>query len=334
MSAIITMRHIAAQAGVSIATVSLALRNHASIPATTRNRIQAIAEKLGYRPNPMVAALMAQLRPKRRRKALETLAYLDSEPVAPPAVAPPTLFMKSASRRALELGYKVERFSLANLPVARLSKILYTRNIQGVILAPFRTVGSTLNLPWPHLSSVTMGYSLQAPYLHHICSNHYKCMSLALERVSRLGYKRIGLALTPDILVRCQNIWMGSYCAWQQTVEPTRRLQPLIVENHEKGKIAAWLKQERPQAILYLELPVPEVLQSLPLNKARDILAVHLDCTPSMNVLGINQRWEVMGEAATNLVVAQLHRNERGIPDNPTTTLVEGEWFDPASRPQ
>jgi len=46
------MRDVARAAGVHQTTVSLALRNHASIPAATRERIKAAAAELGYKQIP------------------------------------------------------------------------------------------------------------------------------------------------------------------------------------------------------------------------------------------------------------------------------------------
>ena len=43
------MKLIAAKAGLSGAAVSLALRDHPSIPPTTRARVKRLAERLGYR---------------------------------------------------------------------------------------------------------------------------------------------------------------------------------------------------------------------------------------------------------------------------------------------
>src|ERR1700712_2596131 len=73
-----TMRHIAELAGVSVMTVSLALRNHARITQKTRTRIQEIATRIGYRPHPYVSALMANLKTFRHRHAgaSATLAFI------------------------------------------------------------------------------------------------------------------------------------------------------------------------------------------------------------------------------------------------------------------
>ena len=42
-----------------VTTVSLALRNHPRLPQDTRERIQKMAERLGYRPDPFLQALVA-----------------------------------------------------------------------------------------------------------------------------------------------------------------------------------------------------------------------------------------------------------------------------------
>ena len=60
------MKHVAQAAGVSVMTVSLALRHAPSIPVATRERVLAAAEKLGYRRNPLVSVLMAGLRGRQR----------------------------------------------------------------------------------------------------------------------------------------------------------------------------------------------------------------------------------------------------------------------------
>jgi LacI family transcriptional regulator len=43
-------------------TVSLALRNDPRITVETRDRVQALAKRAGYQPDPHVAELMGRLR--------------------------------------------------------------------------------------------------------------------------------------------------------------------------------------------------------------------------------------------------------------------------------
>ena len=64
----ITMRHVAERAGVTQATVSMALANHPRISAETRARIRALAERMGYQPNAYISVLM---RARRRRRPVQ-----------------------------------------------------------------------------------------------------------------------------------------------------------------------------------------------------------------------------------------------------------------------
>ena len=48
--------------------------------------------------------------------------------------------------------------------------------------------------------------------------------------------------------------------------------------------------------------------------------------------LGIDTRPAKMGAAAVELVVAQIHRNERGSPPIPHTLLLDGVWCEGRSK--
>lgn len=54
---IVTIRDVAEEAGVSVATVSRALRGLPSVAPATRERVEAAAERLDYVPDPYAAAL-------------------------------------------------------------------------------------------------------------------------------------------------------------------------------------------------------------------------------------------------------------------------------------
>lgn len=73
------MQDVANAAGVARSTVSLALRNDRSIPPATRSRIFAAAEKLGYKTNPLVSALMAPLHARRNQQRHTVLAYVTTD---------------------------------------------------------------------------------------------------------------------------------------------------------------------------------------------------------------------------------------------------------------
>ena len=75
-----TMHQIAERAGVGKATVSLALRDDPRLRPETRQRIQRLAAEMGYRTNPTVANLMAQLRASRSSKYQAAIGLLNASP--------------------------------------------------------------------------------------------------------------------------------------------------------------------------------------------------------------------------------------------------------------
>src|SRR6185369_17410400 len=54
----VTLRDVAAQAGVSVATASKALNGQGRMTAETRQRIRETAQRLGFRPNSLAQSLL------------------------------------------------------------------------------------------------------------------------------------------------------------------------------------------------------------------------------------------------------------------------------------
>lgn len=67
---------VAARAGVSTATVSLALNSHPRIPAATRERVLAVAQELGYQPDTAFQARRAASQRLARAVGTRTLAFV------------------------------------------------------------------------------------------------------------------------------------------------------------------------------------------------------------------------------------------------------------------
>ena len=53
----VSLKDLASKLGVSIATVSRALRNSHEVGEDMRNKVQQLAQELNYRPNPFAQSL-------------------------------------------------------------------------------------------------------------------------------------------------------------------------------------------------------------------------------------------------------------------------------------
>jgi LacI family transcriptional regulator len=326
------MQQIADLAGVSRMAVSLALRNSPKISLATSNRIRQIAEELGYRPNPLVSALMTQLRHSKQVKRPSTLAYVTAYPTAEGWRQPGPFveFFEGAQRRAEALGYKLEEWWLRKpgMSERRFSDILYTRNIHGLLIAPLPPGGGALDLNWSRFAISTIGYSVTGPPMHRASNDQYGSINLALRELTKLGYRRIGMAMPRESDERVKHNWSAGMLVYQQSIPPEDRVPSLLSEGSFSRSFAGWFSAHRPQAVVSLAEQALRVLDDLGLKVPQDVGFAHLALTTEdREWAGVNQNSEMVGVAAVDLVDAQLRRNERGLPEYPKTMLMPGKWF-------
>ena len=74
----ITIRGIAEEVGVSPMTVSRALRGETNVDPVTANRIQEVANRLGYHLNPLVSNVMSTMRGLKNPLCNPIIAFLTS----------------------------------------------------------------------------------------------------------------------------------------------------------------------------------------------------------------------------------------------------------------
>ncbi|RRJ94672.1 LacI family transcriptional regulator [Opitutaceae bacterium TAV4] len=327
-----SQRDIARAAGASQGAVSLALNNSPRLSTKLRDHIQAVARQLGYRPNPYLSGLSAYRKQRRRPNYQATLAWVSSYP---PGVRHwrdiPTFqhYFEGASRRANELGYQLEAFELAtpDMTPARMSQILKTRNIPGILIAPQPGSRARFPLNLDHLSAITFGYTLAAPRLHLVTHNHFRGMEVLVRTLRARGYRRIGLALEAENDLRFDRI-IGSAFLREQSDWPASSRIPIFGERQlTPANFLSWMRRYKPDAIAtYWEPALPTLLDAglrVPADIGLAMLSIpHRDGT----LAGMWENPEVVGARALESLVEMVHRGERGIPEHPSCVLIESTW--------
>jgi DNA-binding LacI/PurR family transcriptional regulator len=324
------MEDVACAAGVSRMTVSLALRQHPSIPATTRNRVLAIAEKLRYKPDPMLSALVAYRLSRRLPAYAGTVAWVTNGPTRRGWNFWRGFgeFFQGASERAQQLGYKLEEFWLREpgLSPERAKRILLTRNIRGLLIAPQPNSHGRLRLDWKEFSTVSFGYSLVQPQLHMVSNRQFGSVVTAVRRLRALGYRRIGLAIPAQEDERVDHHWQGGFHVGQQLFKLADRIPVLLMTDLTDAEFRRWFKKHRPDAVVTGHQPVFDWLPKMGARVPEDVGVAWLAADRNQMISGIDQNCYLTGVTAMDFLVSMLHRNERGIPANPLRILVEGSW--------
>jgi len=331
-----TLRSLAAEAGVSVATMSFALRGVPEVSAATRNRLQQFAASRGYRLNPLIAAVYSQVRTRKSRGDHDVIAYLNTW-------RPKRLWetcntktgqYRGAAQRAAELGFRLENFWLhePGMTPARLAQILRARGIRGILIGPLQNQNEALDLPWADFSLATIGYSLHAPALSRACHAHFRGMYRAMEELIARGYRRIGYVTSKDLEERVNSLWGAAYRFNQHALAARHRIAPLVFDGEADATVLQqWLADNRPDGIVNALPGVFELLTKLNRQIPGDLGFVHLDLPTHLKaagVAGIDQLWEIVGAGALELVASQMYTNVCGLPGHPVTQLVEGSWIE------
>ena len=340
----VTQNDIARAAGVHNTTVSLALRNSPAIPEATRKRIHALAEQMGYHPDPALQALVAYRRGRTVRDRKQTIAYITNAntPWGWRSVPADELFYAGAGKKAAQYGYQLEHFWLGEpgLTPRRLSSILFHRGITGVLLASHRPcTGALLDFDWGRISAVKIGCFPQAPALHRVTDDQHGIMRLAMKRVVAAGYRRIGLVLPKTWDEAVDHAWSAGFWIEQNRLPGDQRVPIHFCELGEGGaaesnQLAKWFETFRPDAILGSRPVADRTLAEMGLSIGRDVAFADLFLGGAEETFaGVRHNSERVGEVATEMLVRLMQENVCGTPAVPTATLVEGLWCDGPSLP-
>lgn len=333
----ITIAEVARRAGVSRAAVSYALRDDPNIAAATRARIRKVADALGYRPDPVLAKLMAHLHAGRGRRHAGKLAFLNVHADRDywREVAALSDFRGSAEARAGELGYGTEEFWLhePGRTPKRLAQMLIARGIRGLLVGSTGRHGSVLDFPWAGFAAVTVGYSVETPALHRVVTHHYRNTVLALRRVAAAGYARVGFVAERDSEATMENLHLAAFLAHQHGIAKAARVPPLLLHGEDAGGIRRWFARHGPDVILSTSAGVAE-FAAAGVRVPRDAALVKLLLWDAAEgAAGVLPGYERLGAAAINLLAGQLQHDDHGVPADPKIVQVEGRWRDGPSLP-
>jgi LacI family transcriptional regulator len=329
-----TMTDVAKAAGVSQSTVSLALRNSPLLPPETKEKVIKVAQSLGYRPNPMVSALMTSLRAagKKKRGGGCSIAFLRTQVGGIPWQRKilHDKYLKGARERGEKLGYRVESYTLdePGMNLKRLEKVIRTRGVEGILIAPLPKALVPMEMDWSYFAVAALGYTI-AEHFSVAAHHHFGNMLTALENLEAQGYQRVGFCISDDLNTRVGRIWAAAYLQ-SHLGKPRRRNVPVCLypsDGFEKT-FAAWMDKYRPDAIISAHGPPwMETLRKMNYSVPEDVGFVTMSHHHEHdNYSGVDECAEDLGALGVELLIEQLNRNERGIPERRKIVLQDGVW--------
>jgi len=329
------MAEIAQRLGVASSTISRALRGDPRIGAEMRQRVRDAAASLGYQPNPLVSALMANRRRRGGSGEVDVIAlvtsYAGSENWRSKDVC--RWEFDGIQQRAAALGFRVEVFPLSEYrnDSARLEATLRARGIRGVLLGFSREENERASFHGEGFAVAGLSAYFRSNIVDRANFHGFFNVMLALDRMAALGYRRPALVV-PELNNRISNsLWSGAFLDWQRRLPKRDRCEPFLpTEEEGAGEFERWLEANRPDSLLVYKSPVRGYLARLGWRVPDDIGIAFLYRTSDEmgRAAGIDGNLSAVGAAALDLVVEKLNANTTGPSVHPKEVLIKGTWHD------
>lgn len=315
----VTQQDIAEQLGLDKSSVSLALRDHPSISAATRAKVKAMAEKLGYRPDPALATLARQRWAGHETGSGAALGYLVDTRMD--NAVNHYRFLAAARARAEARGYRLHEFDLARYPnIAAASRVLINRGIRGLLVPQFEHMAGPGigDLPAQHFTVVGLDLGWDELPFHVVKSDTFEETRRVWREAVARGYKRIGgapLSHEPSAMDDATRLG-ASMSAQQEWIPAKARLPLLTSETRDRDAFMAWFRRHRPDAVVGFIPRICDWLLEAGLKVPGDVAFASFTLLHSQypQVTGCVSQGDNIGSVGVDALIAAINENEWGAP--------------------
>lgn len=333
-----TLKEIAQQAGVSIMTVSRALRAHSEVSEATRKRIQQIADQMGYRPDARMSELMAYIRRKEKPQYSGTLAILrgcakTGDEI--PHYVTHDREIRSAHDCADALGYEIDEFGFPfdGSQDRRLASILKARGITGLIVYPPPQPNHSTQFDFSPFCPIAYGVNMKSPTLDRVIGNTQHAVQISINKLLELGYRRIGMALFDVTNVNRNYTYLPSYLLHQDRTNSPDKIPYIVYDDLGDRGYACfmrWVKKYRPEVVLSHDTVALEWLIMGGMKIPHEIAYVNLSLkeTDRLPSAGTSENPEEVGALLVDVTLSLLHSKFAGLRHPPRDIYSQATWHD------
>lgn len=334
------MKELASLCGVSVATVSYALRDDARVSEAVRKRIAQKAREVGYKTNPQNSALV------RYRKG-------SSEALRPPTIAIVYAHGKTSRRSQLiqphikvlrrtvkPYGYRLKEFFLGYKPDSQEELLAQLRReeIRGIVLGWGEWQDRMEGFPWEEFAVVSAERNQIHPSLDRISMNHFSATDEAFQQLEESKVSRIGLICHTDLPLRVRKNIIGSYRMnvhrrdhWASDIPPY-----FYTLGESPEAFLEWFSQYQLDAILSHRIIDLTFFKDGGIRFPQDAqyAVIEIDDGGKGGESGVIVR-DDLGRVLAETIAAKLHYDERVNPESEgNLILVDGYWHNGSTTSQ
>ncbi len=320
------MKDVAKDAGVSVATVSLAFAHHPRIPASTRDRVIRAADALGYKTDPALQNMAAYRWPDKKRPIGHRIGIVHGPAwqERPAAV----LRAKAIEAEAARRGYGVEPISAVKPgDWASARRGFIARGVSGLIFEhAFAAIAESPAETFREFAVVQCDSAEPEMRVETVMTDHFNEVVAAHEVAVRSGARRIGCAVCSRVDGQAER--MRAAAAHMLAGRPKSFwavVNPLVDGPITEAALRRWLRRERPDAVVAdgralawlraIKGPVPAIIALVAHENQRHGFAAFV------------QSSDIIGMMAVRLLDQMIWTGQRGLPDIRRLHLVESRFL-------
>ena len=325
----ITLKMVAAEAGVSLATASAAMRGLDIVKPTTREKVETAAEKLNYQKNSAASVLSSHRNRSKQKQAFMVWlsAYHPDEQVGIDWDSGPRYAIAEAKRLGLMFAsYNIDHPDDAS----RIMREIEARGCDGIVFGS-NSFSDLPTIAWNRFSVISTDEGRLKEGFDIVLANQFRATLGLLRRVKEAGYKRIGICLRehaylhPDDEVR-----YGAAAAFQlyDREKGAEKNIPIIRMQHDipdaADRLASWVKKYKPDVVLGFGSEEMRILKKKGFKIPEDFayVGLHVSEPEQGTYAGRKHNKEVVPAYAVRVLMEKMRHGMRGLSPHPQETEI------------
>ncbi|MCC5790852.1 MAG: LacI family DNA-binding transcriptional regulator [Opitutales bacterium] len=329
----VSLKEVAEMAGVSAMTASRVLAGKSNVSPKLTKAVKDAAQTLGYQSNPLVQRVMSELRRGNSHSLTGIIAFINASSKENDWKQLPYLkpFYEGIQDRTTSTGFALDEIWIRQpgWHPGRTKSVLDARGVQGIIIVP-GSDPSQLDFPMDKFALASFG-GLAFDYpIHQVLPDYFHNYVLCYRKLREHGYQRIGTFLPSyEVRITTERAVGGFLSA--QWADPGKKKIPVgggpKFWSQAKKDFLAWVKKEKPDAIIAGYNEVDDWLKEIGYEVPRNIGLVHPGLAEDVEGwAGVDTNRYEQGSQAVDLLTGQIFRDEAGFPQTPKRLTIKGHW--------
>jgi LacI family transcriptional regulator len=333
----VTLREVALESGVSIATVSIVLNRSPlaqNLSPATRARVEETAERLNYSPDFIARSLK-----NRQSQTIGVMIFDISDPYC-------TRLLKGIEASIEATPYLPLIMSIRNKSdlFRRYSKLVQERRVEGLIVVPnWASVDRSMFNSFARMPCVTIGYKPPVPNISYVMIDNVAGSFRSMEHLYALGHRNIAVLRGPGHIPDSMERWQGIRKFAEQaglTIDPAlvREIRSLpnanstFLEGHRLTLELIGKQRAFTALVAFDDLAAAGAIRAFHESAweiPKKCSVIGFDDVPNAEFISpalttMRQPLEDMGKAAVEMLLAAIEQKDR------TTEVHPSEMFDPS----